>query len=58
MASTAAVAKKEEFRRLPKNVVPEHYELSLTPDLEKFVFSGSTSVRIRVSNAENSYAYV
>lgn len=59
MASTAAVAKKEAFRRLPKNVVPEHYELNLTPDLEKFIFSGSTSVRIRVSyvyrdNADSS----
>lgn len=43
------MAKTEAFRRLPTAVVPENYELHLKPDLEKFTFTGRTSIRIRVS---------
>ncbi len=34
--------------KLPKTVVPEHYSLRVTPDLEKNTFQGEVSIRIRV----------
>lgn len=34
--------------KLPKTVVPEHYNLRVTPDLEKNTFEGEVSIRIRV----------
>ncbi len=46
---TAALAEREKHDyRLPATVAPEHYEIKLTPDLEKFVFSGEETVRIAV----------
>ena len=34
--------------KLPKAVVPIHYALDITPDLDKLTFSGSESVDIEV----------
>lgn len=38
------------FKRLPRNVVPTHYDLFLKPDLEKFVFEGTVAVNLEVSS--------
>lgn len=38
----------KQFQRLPKNVVPKHYDLKLIPNLEKFTFTGKTSVKVSV----------
>lgn len=37
------------FQRLPKHVVPKHYDLELVPSLEKFTFKGKTAVKVVVS---------
>ncbi|HLK86785.1 MAG TPA: M1 family metallopeptidase [Candidatus Binataceae bacterium] len=37
--------------RLPKNVVPERYDISLTPDLKAFTFAGEERVTVRVAAA-------
>lgn len=37
------------FQRLPKCVVPKHYDLELVPNLEKFTFKGKTAVKVLVS---------
>ncbi|XP_061715100.1 puromycin-sensitive aminopeptidase isoform X1 [Cydia pomonella] len=38
------------FQRLPKNVVPKHYDLELVPDLEKLTFTGKTAVKVSIVN--------
>jgi aminopeptidase N len=37
--------------RLPKTVVPEHYEVHLDPDIDRAVFSGDETVAIEVRQA-------
>ena len=37
-----------EFSRLPTNIKPVHYDLSLTPSFETFTFDGQQSVDIIV----------
>lgn len=36
------------FQRLPDNVKPKHYKLSLVPDLKSFIFRGDVSIQIEV----------
>ncbi len=35
--------------KLPKHVVPEEYAIRIVPDLGKFVFSGSETVKLKVT---------
>lgn len=43
------MSKQVAFKRLPTDIVPKHYILELKPDLQKFTFSGKTSVKVQVS---------
>jgi hypothetical protein len=38
------------FERLPKSVVPKHYDLQIKPDLKLFIFEGQETVKVEVSN--------
>ncbi|XP_063975639.1 puromycin-sensitive aminopeptidase isoform X2 [Diachasmimorpha longicaudata] len=42
---------KKPFNRLPTDVRPYHYEISLTPDLKNFTFEGTQNVEIEVKNS-------
>ncbi|CAH0694094.1 unnamed protein product [Spodoptera exigua] len=39
---------KTQFQRLPRSVVPKHYDLELIPNLGKFTFTGKTAVKVSV----------
>ncbi len=41
----------DESYRLPGNVIPEKYTLSLTPDLEAFTFQGEADIEVEVKEA-------
>lgn len=43
------MSKTHTFERLPKTIVPKHYDLELTPNLKEFTFDGKTIVKIKVS---------
>ncbi|XP_043289378.1 puromycin-sensitive aminopeptidase isoform X2 [Venturia canescens] len=45
---------KKPFRRLPTDVVPYHYEISLTPDLKNFIFEGSEDIHIDVKTSTDT----
>jgi aminopeptidase N len=43
-----------EAQRLPTNVRPEHYTLTLTPDLKKAVFSGDETIELSLAQPMNA----
>lgn len=43
----------KSFQRLPKHVIPRHYDLELIPNLEKFAFKGKTAVKVSIVNSTN-----
>jgi puromycin-sensitive aminopeptidase len=43
-------------KRLPETVVPEHYQLALSPDLKNFTFTGDEVIDIRVKAPVDSIA--
>ncbi|XP_046484591.1 puromycin-sensitive aminopeptidase isoform X1 [Neodiprion pinetum] len=47
-------AEKKPFRRLPTDVRPYHYDISLTPDLGKFTFSGKENVHVDVKQSTDT----
>lgn len=47
-AYSEKMPESKPFERLPKNVLPKHYNLSLKPDLRSFTFEGKETVNIEV----------
>lgn len=41
-------------QRLPVNVIPDHYDLSVTPNLENATFTGSERIEVRLKAAAKS----
>ncbi|HEX9866165.1 MAG TPA: M1 family metallopeptidase [Acidimicrobiia bacterium] len=39
--------------RLPRNVIPVHYDLHLEPDVDTFTFQGSVSIRLGITETLN-----
>lgn len=35
--------------RLPRNVLPTHYDIKITPDLKNFTFDGEITISVEVS---------
>nr|MBA2450690.1 M1 family metallopeptidase [Chloroflexota bacterium] len=48
LTTTLAAPADERSYRLPRTVVPERYELTLTPDLVAFTFAGEERVAVRI----------
>ncbi|RWS19687.1 puromycin-sensitive aminopeptidase-like protein, partial [Leptotrombidium deliense] len=54
MPSCPETSEKPPFQRLPKNVIPELYSLTLNPDLQKFTFDGTVVIDVNVVNSTNT----
>lgn len=46
--TTKKMPEVKPFERLPDNVRPKHYKLSLVPDLKSFTFRGDVSIHLEV----------
>ncbi|XP_053994553.1 puromycin-sensitive aminopeptidase isoform X1 [Hylaeus volcanicus] len=45
---------KQPFRRLPTNVLPYHYDITLIPDFDTFTFTGKESVHVDVKQSTDT----
>jgi hypothetical protein len=52
---TLTMSESKPFERLPKSVVPKHYDLKLKPDLKTFIFEGQETVNVEVSYWRRSF---
>lgn len=52
--SLLCITSEAKAQRLPSTVVPEHYQLTLTPDLKTATFSGFESIDVKLKNPVNS----
>ncbi|OWA50569.1 Puromycin-sensitive aminopeptidase [Hypsibius exemplaris] len=52
-AEEAGFTNKKAFERLPKTVVPKHYELRIQPYLKDATFDGRAVVHVKVNEAVN-----
>lgn len=48
---------KKPFSRLPKNVSPTLYDLTLKPDLKAFTFEGTEKISIKVNEATQTIVF-
>ena len=51
MATPEMLAKAATMARLPRDVVPRHYALHLTPDLDQCTFHGTVEIDVEVRAA-------
>jgi aminopeptidase N/puromycin-sensitive aminopeptidase len=54
MACICFAATTARAERLPKTVIPEHYTLTLTPDLQAATFSGVEKIDVRLADAASA----
>ena len=52
--STFITAAVTQAQRLPNTVLPQHYSLTLTPDLKAATFSGSETIDVSVAEPTSS----
>lgn len=52
--STLFAAVTAQAQRLPNTVLPQHYSLTLTPDLKAATFSGSETIDVTLADAASS----
>ncbi|CAF2515714.1 unnamed protein product [Rotaria sp. Silwood2] len=45
---------KPLFQRLPKSIVPTHYDLTIQPNLDKFKFNGDVNIHLKVQEPTSS----
>ncbi|CAF3126914.1 unnamed protein product [Rotaria sp. Silwood2] len=45
---------KSLFKRLPKIIVPTHYDLTIQPRLDKFTFNGDVNIHLKVKEPTSS----
>lgn len=56
LQDTIKMPEVKPFQRLPENVKPKHYQLSLVPDLKSLTFQGDVSIQIEVGLSTLTYA--
>lgn len=47
-------SKSKNFSRLPSNVIPNHYDITIIPDINKFTITGNEDVTVNVRESTNT----